>query len=153
MSLAGPLMQSNFTGEERYRRVAWTCKAKKQVDPSTKTQTWFCPPRPSCMSLYQWFSNWVPWKPWGSNNLSCFNSVAWFLPTFFFFLTATPVAYGISQSRGRIGAAAVPYATATATPDPSWICDLHCRSWQHQILNPLVESQDWTPILTEALGP
>ena len=26
-------------------------------------------------------------------------------------------------------------ATATATPDPSRVCDLYCSSWQHQILN------------------
>ena len=29
------------------------------------------------------------------------------------------------------------YATATATRDPSLICDLHHGSWQHLILNPL----------------
>ena len=36
------------------------------------------------------------------------------------------------------------YATATATLDPSHICDL-CRSlWQHQILNPPSEARDQT---------
>ena len=29
------------------------------------------------------------------------------------------------------------YTTAKATPDPSWVCDLHHSSWQHQILNSL----------------
>ena len=29
------------------------------------------------------------------------------------------------------------YATATATPDPSHVCDLHHSSRQHQILDPL----------------
>ena len=33
-------------------------------------------------------------------------------------------------------------ATATATQDPSCICDLHCSSWQGQILNPLSEASD-----------
>ena len=33
-------------------------------------------------------------------------------------------------------------ATATATRDPSHVCDLHHSSWQHQILNPLSEARD-----------
>ena len=33
------------------------------------------------------------------------------------------------------------YTTATATPDPSLICDLHHSSWQCQILNPLSEAK------------
>ena len=37
---------------------------------------------------------------------------------FFFFFWAAPMAYGNSQARGQIGA-----ATATATRDPSQICD------------------------------
>jgi len=36
------------------------------------------------------------------------------------------------------------YTTATATPGPSHICDLHYSSWQHQILNPLREARDRT---------
>ena len=36
------------------------------------------------------------------------------------------------------------YATATATPDPSLICDLHNSSGQHRILNPLSEARDRT---------
>ena len=36
------------------------------------------------------------------------------------------------------------YTTATATPDPSHICDLHYSSGQHQILNPLIEARDQT---------
>ena len=34
------------------------------------------------------------------------------------------------------------YTTGTATPDPSRVCDLHHRSWQHQILNPLSKGRD-----------
>ena len=41
------------------------------------------------------------------------------------------------------------YPTATATPDPSHVCDLHRSSWQCQILNPLREARDQTCILTE----
>ena len=33
---------------------------------------------------------------------------------------------------------------ATGMPDPSRVCDLHHRSRQHQILNPLSEARDWT---------
>ena len=36
------------------------------------------------------------------------------------------------------------YATATATQDPSRICDLHHSSWQCQILNSLNEARDRT---------
>ena len=40
------------------------------------------------------------------------------------------------------------YTTATATPDPSFVCDLHHSSWQHWILNPLSKARDQTHILT-----
>ena len=39
------------------------------------------------------------------------------------------------------------YTTATATWDPSCICDLHHSSWQCWILNPLSEARDQTQIL------
>ena len=41
------------------------------------------------------------------------------------------------------------YATATATPDPSWVCILHHNSWQHWILKPLSEAKDWTCVLMD----
>ena len=62
---------------------------------------------------------------------------------------ATPEAYGSSQARGQIGAAAVAYATATAILDPSHICDLWHSLRQCQILNPLSTANDQTHILTE----
>ena len=34
------------------------------------------------------------------------------------------------------------YTTATATPDPSHVCNLHHSSWQCQILNPLSKARD-----------
>ena len=34
------------------------------------------------------------------------------------------------------------YTTATATQDPSRICDLHHSSWQCQTPNPLSEARD-----------
>ena len=33
---------------------------------------------------------------------------------------------------------------ATATWDPSRVCDLHHSSWQHLILNPLIQARDGT---------
>ena len=60
---------------------------------------------------------------------------------------ATPVAYRSSYARGGIGAA--PGAYATATPDPSHICNL-----QHQILNPVSKAKDQIHILSETIpGP
>ena len=41
------------------------------------------------------------------------------------------------------------YTTATATQDPSCVCDLHHSSQQHLILNPLSEARDWTCILMD----
>ena len=41
------------------------------------------------------------------------------------------------------------YATATATWDPSSICDLHHSSQQPQILNPLSKARDPTLILMD----
>ena len=51
-----------------------------------------------------------------------------------FFGGAAPAAYGGSQA----------YATATATRDPSRVCDLHHSPWQCQILNPPGEARDRT---------
>ena len=41
------------------------------------------------------------------------------------------------------------YTTATATPDLSHICNLHCSLRQYQILKPLSEAGDWTRILMD----
>ena len=41
------------------------------------------------------------------------------------------------------------YATATATRDPSHICNLHHSSWRCWILNPLSEVRDRTCILMD----
>ena len=44
------------------------------------------------------------------------------------------------------------YATATATPDPSCVCNLHHSSWQHRILNPLSKASNQTGILMDTSG-
>ena len=41
------------------------------------------------------------------------------------------------------------YTRATATPDPSCICDLDHSSWQHWILNPLSKAKERTRILMD----
>ena len=41
------------------------------------------------------------------------------------------------------------YTTATATPDPKYICDLYHSSWQHQILNLLSKTRDRTYIFMD----
>ena len=40
-------------------------------------------------------------------------------------------------------------AIATAMQDPSHVCNPHCSSQQHQILNPLSEARDRTYILMD----
>ena len=42
------------------------------------------------------------------------------------------------------------YTTATATQDPSLVCDLCHSSWQHQILSPLSKARDQTHNLMDA---
>ena len=73
-------------------------------------------------------------KPVGSLSLSFF----------FFLFMATPAAYGSSWAREGNKLQLPVYATATATLDPSCICDLRCSQRQHQILNPLSEARDRT---------
>ena len=41
------------------------------------------------------------------------------------------------------------YTTATAMPDRSLFCSLHCSLWQGQILNPLSEARGGTHILMD----
>ena len=54
------------------------------------------------------------------------------------------MAHGGSQARGLIGAVAAGLARATATPDPSHICNPYHSSQQCRILNPLSEARDQT---------
>ena len=44
------------------------------------------------------------------------------------------------------------YITATAMPDLSYICDLHCSFQQHWLLNQLSKARDGTPILMDTTG-
>ena len=73
------------------------------------------------------------------------------LPSFYFcfvlFVRAALAAYGGSQARGQIGAVA--YTTATATRDPSRICNPSHSSQQRRILNPLSKGRDRACVLTD----
>ena len=44
------------------------------------------------------------------------------------------------------------YATATAMPDPSHVCNLHHSSLQRQLFNPLSQAEDQTQILVETMS-
>ena len=74
----------------------------------------------------------------------------WFLFFFFFLFRATPVAYGeVPRLRVQSELQLPDHTRATATQDPSHICDLHHISRQHQILNPLSKARDQTCIFME----
>ena len=68
---------------------------------------------------------------------------------FFFLFRAIPVAHGSSWAGVILELQLLAYTTATATRDPSRICDLHHSLQQGQILNPLSEARDWTHILLD----
>ena len=63
---------------------------------------------------------------------------------FFCFLGLHPQHIGDSRLGVQSELQLLAYTTATATSDPSYICDLHHSSQQHWILNPLREVRDRT---------
>ena len=75
-----------------------------------------------------------------------------FVLFYFFLFRATLVAYG-NLEVPRLGVESelqLPaYATATARPDPSHICDLHHSSCQCWMADPLSEARDGTWILMD----
>ena len=60
------------------------------------------------------------------------------------------MAYGDSQARGELELLPPAYATTIATWDVSRVCNLHHRSRQRQVPNPLIEAGDQTCILIDA---
>ena len=72
---------------------------------------------------------------------------------FFFLFMATRGAYGNSQARGQIELKLPTYTTATATQDPSFICNLRHSLRQCWILDPQTEAKDQTHILWLSLIP
>ena len=69
---------------------------------------------------------------------------------FFFLFRATLVHMEVLRLGVESELQVSAHATATATPDPSHICDPHHSSWQRQIPNPPSEARDkptpsWIP--------
>ena len=62
---------------------------------------------------------------------------------------ATPVEYGGSQAGVESEQSLLAYTTVSVTQDPSHICNLHHRSWQRWILNPLIKARDQTHVLMD----
>ena len=71
---------------------------------------------------------------------------------FVFFFPGPLRAYGSSQTRGRIGAAAATLCHTRAAPDLSCTCDLCCSLQQCWILYPLSKAMDRAHILTETMS-
>jgi len=79
-----------------------------------------------------------------SNNTSHQNKHVPANGLFFFFL-------GLRPQHMEIPRLQLPaYTTATATQDPSHICNLYHSSWQHWILNPLNKTRDQNHIFMDA---
>ena len=68
-----------------------------------------------------------------TENINLYQSIL-FIYLFFAFFRATPVEVPKLGFESELQL--LSYARATATQDPSSICDLHCSLLQHQILNP-----------------
>ena len=80
---------------------------------------------------------------WMATSQGCWPPSPELMGTFFFFFlsfTATPGAYGNSQARDRIRAAAA--GLRHSNSDPSCICDLCLSLEQPWILNPLSKAGD-----------
>ena len=79
-------------------------------------------------------------------------SLSFFSFFFFFFFgggRAAPAAYGVPRLGVKSELRLLAYATATATPDPSCVHDLHHSSQHCWILYPLSEAADPTRILSD----
>ena len=71
-----------------------------------------------------------------------------FLPFFLsLFLSLGP--YSQHMEVPRLGLQLPAYTTVTTTRDQSRICYLHHSSWQHWILNPMIEARDRTLVLKD----
>ena len=72
-------------------------------------------------------------------------------PVFFFFFLfmATLQHMEVPRLGIELELQLLTHSTATATSDLRHVCDLLHSSWQHQILNPLIEARDQTLILMD----
>ena len=81
------------------------------------------------------------WELWITTN---------FIFYFFIFLEAHSRHMEVPRLGVQLELEPLAYARATATWDPSYVCDLHRSSQQCQILNPLSEARDQTCFLMDA---
>ena len=72
-----------------------------------------------------------------------------FIFIFIFLGDDAPTAYGIPRLGVKSELGLPGYATATAAPDQSHVCNLHQSSLQHWILNPLSGARDQTCVLMD----
>ena len=70
-----------------------------------------------------------------------------FLSLSFCLLRAVPTTHEVPRLGVKSELQLLAYATATATQDPSRVCNLHHSLWQCPILNPLIKARDRTRIL------
>ena len=105
-----------------------------------------------------WFNNRLfilidSWKKWDclKNHLGFFLVWFGFFVCLFCFCFLGPQLWHMEVLRlGIKSELKLPaYATATATLDPSRVCNPHHSPQQHQILNPLSKARDWTRILMD----
>ena len=78
------------------------------------------------------------------------NTILFYL-FFEFYFRAASAAHEVPRLGVKLELQPLAYTTATATPNPSHICDLHHSSGRCRILNPLSEARDQTHILTDTM--
>ena len=87
--------------------------------------------------------------PWVRPGIELTSSRTMFRFFFFVFLAPHPQHMEVPKLGGQLELRPPTYTTATAIPDLSHVCDLHHSSWQHQILDPLIEARDQTHVLMD----
>ena len=85
----------------------------------------------------------------GCEGTSGFSGSILFFFFFFGFLGPCLLHMDILRLGGELELQLPAYTTATATQNPSCVCDIHHSSPQHQISNPLSEGRDRTWVLTD----
>ena len=79
--------------------------------------------------------------------LITFHSYAYILVIYLFYFLGRHLRHmGVSEPGVELELQLPAYATATATPDLSLICDLHHSLCQCRILNPLIEARGLYPL-------
>ena len=104
-------------------------------------------PRPGIEPVQQQQPKVQQWQHWILNSLSCQGTPK---PDFFFWsFRASPAAYGGSQARGQIGAVASNLCHSHSKAGSNPLSNLHHRSRQRWILNPLSKARDQTCVLMD----